>query len=106
MSRPLAIGWIGCGRHAQAMLLPHLAQLDIRLAAVCDIDAKALQRTASRYGVEGTYSDPADLLAHQGLDAVGLAFGPEAYEKLAVMALERGLAVFMEKPPAASAAGC
>ena len=105
MSRPPAIGWIGCGRHAQAMLLPHLVQLDIRLSAVCDIDATALQRTAARYGVEAVYSDPADLLAHPGLDAVGLAIGPEAHEELAVMALERGLAVFMEKPPAATAAG-
>ncbi len=105
MSRPLRIGWIGCGRHARDMLLPHLVQLDVRLEALCDIDAEAVRLTAGRYGVAATYAEAGGLLGHPGLDAVGLAIGPQAHAALAPLALARGLAVFMEKPPAASADG-
>lgn len=104
MSGPLRIGWIGCGRHAQDMLLPHLARTGARLEAICDTDAERLARTATAYGVAHAYADAASLLGHPGIDAVGMAVGPKAHVHLAMAALERGLAVFMEKPPAASAA--
>lgn len=101
----LNIGWIGCGRHARQMLLPQLGRNDIRIAAICDRDAEAAGRVAREYGVAGQYSDAADLVAHPGLDAVGMAVGPELHRAAAIAALERGLPVFMEKPPAADAAG-
>jgi len=105
MSRGLRIGWIGCGRHASDMLLPHLVRLPVRLEAVCDIDAGRLADTARAYGVAHAFTDPHTILAHPGLDAIGMAVGPAAHEDLAMAALARGLPVFMEKPPAATAQG-
>lgn len=101
----LRIGWIGCGRHARQMLLPQLGRNDIRLEAVCDVDGEAAATVAWQYGVEHVYSDLRELVAHPGLDAVGMAVGPAVHHAATLAALERGLPVFLEKPPAADAAG-
>jgi myo-inositol 2-dehydrogenase / D-chiro-inositol 1-dehydrogenase len=100
----IRIGWIGCGTHAGEMLLPQLVRLDARLEALCDIDAARLARIADRYGVGARYTDPSALLAHPGLDAIGMAVGPAQHAALATEALARGLPVFIEKPPAPTAA--
>lgn len=99
----IRIGWIGCGTHASEMLLPQLVRLPVRLAALCDTDTARLNATADRYGVQARYDDASALLAHPGLDAVGMAVGPAQHAKFGAAALERGLAVFMEKPPAPTA---
>ncbi len=99
----MRIGWIGCGRHAEEMLLPQLTRLPVTLAAVCDANAERLALIGDRYGVAARYRDAAALLAHPGLDAVGMAVGPGVHASVGVQAMERGLAVFMEKPPAATA---
>lgn len=101
----IKMGWIGCGRHASQMLLPQLGRNGISIEAVCDIDVGAAERTAAQYGVGAIYSDAARLVAHPGLDAIGMAVGPDLHRKAALMSLERGLPVFMEKPPAADRAG-
>ncbi len=101
---PVRIGWIGCGLHANEMLLPQLVRHDVRLMALCDTDADRLGRTARRYGVTATSRDWREVLGRQDLDAIGIAAGPAAHYEIGVAALERGLPVFMEKPPAATAA--
>ena len=100
----IRVGWIGCGTHAGEMLLPQLTRHDVRLDAVCDIDAARLARIADRYGVSARYTDPLALLAHPGLDAVGMAVGPAQHAAFATAALARGLPVYIEKPPAPTAA--
>lgn len=100
------IGWIGCGRQAREMLLPHLVTMDnVHLAALADIDRDALSKTAASYNVESAYTDYADLLGHRSLNGIGMAVGPKAHQDIAIRGLERGLPVFMEKPPAADLAG-
>ncbi len=100
------LGWIGCGRQATEMLLPPLVTLeDVELAALADIDQAALLRTANRYGVDATFTSYRDLLAGTELDGIGMAVGPDQHREMAVATLERGLPVFMEKPPAPDLAG-
>jgi len=101
----LNIGWIGCGRHARWMLLPQVGRNDIRLAAVCDISKEAAKATADQYGVKHVFTDFSELIAHPGLDAIGMAVGPDVHRAAGIAALARGLPVFMEKPPALDAAG-
>jgi myo-inositol 2-dehydrogenase/D-chiro-inositol 1-dehydrogenase len=98
------IGWIGCGTHAAEMLLPQLTRLPITLAALCDASPGRLALIGDRYGVAARYADAEALLAHPGLDAIGMAVGPTLHARIGVAAMQRGLAVFMEKPPAATAA--
>ena len=44
----LRIGWIGCGLHANEMLLPQLTRYDVRIHALCDTDQQRLDKTAQR----------------------------------------------------------
>lgn len=106
MTRPLRIGWIGCGVHANEMLLPQLTRHNVTLAAICDTDAERLGRTAQRYGVAeaNRTQDWRAVLARGDIDAVGVAAGPAAHHQIGLAALSRGLPVFLEKPPASTLA--
>ncbi|MBS7544768.1 Gfo/Idh/MocA family protein [Ancylobacter oerskovii] len=101
----LNIGWIGCGVHATQMLLPQLVRHDVKLTALCDIDGARLADAGRQFGVSNLTSDVETLLATPGLDAVGMAVGPDQHLAFGKKALERGLGVFMEKPPSGTAAG-
>ncbi|WP_299820611.1 Gfo/Idh/MocA family oxidoreductase [uncultured Roseibium sp.] len=100
----LNIGWIGCGRHATQMLMPQLGRNGINVAAVCDVNQDAAANAAWQYGAEAVYSDYRELIAHKGLDAIGMAVGPDLHHVASIAALERGLPVFLEKPPAKNTA--
>jgi myo-inositol 2-dehydrogenase/D-chiro-inositol 1-dehydrogenase len=100
----MRIGWIGCGTHAGEMLLPQLVRLPVRLAAICDLDPARLAVIGERYGVAARYTDAMALIAQEGLDAIGMAVGPAQHAAFGAAALARGLPVFLEKPPAATAA--
>jgi myo-inositol 2-dehydrogenase/D-chiro-inositol 1-dehydrogenase len=96
--------WIGCGRHAEQMLLPQLLRHDVDLVGVCDIDAAAAARIGCRYGVQHVATDYRELLALPSVDVVGMAVGPLQHRDLSIAALQHGRHVFMEKPCGASAA--
>ena len=51
MTSPLRLGWIGCGTHANEMLLPQVTRHDVVLQAICDISQESLATTGRRYGV-------------------------------------------------------
>ncbi|TFF27336.1 Gfo/Idh/MocA family oxidoreductase [Jiella endophytica] len=101
----LKIGWIGCGIHATQMLLPQLVRHDVEIAALCDIDAERLAVAGRQFGVVTLTTSAEELIATPGLDAVGMAVGPDQHLAFGLAALERGLPVFMEKPPSGTAAG-
>ncbi len=96
----LKIGWIGCGRHATQMLMPQLGRNDMNITAVCDLNETAAATAAWQYGADAVYADYKDLIAHEGLDAICMAVGPDLHHTAALAALDRGLPVFLEKPPA------
>lgn len=100
----IKIGWIGCGRHATWMLMPQLARSGFEITAVCDRDGAAAQNAARQFGAKAVYSDYADMIANADIDAVGMAVGPEIHFHATMAAIKRGIPVFMEKPPAATAA--
>ncbi|SEB88184.1 myo-inositol 2-dehydrogenase / D-chiro-inositol 1-dehydrogenase [Rhizobiales bacterium GAS188] len=103
---PVRIGWIGCGTHANEMLLPQLQRHDVELKALCDTDASRLEATGRRYGVAAAdrVTDWRRLIGRSDIDAVGLAIGPQGHYEIGMAAIERGLPAFIEKPPAPSAA--
>ena len=102
----LRIGWIGCGTHANEMLLPQLIRLDAAIAVLCDIDSARLNATGDRFGIAqaNRLGDWRALLARTDIDAIGVAAGPKVHFEVAMAAVERGLPIFIEKPPAATAA--
>ena len=93
--------WIGCGRHAEQMLLPQLARHDVELVGVCDLNPETARVIAKRYGVAHVGTDFRALLELPDIDVVGMAVGPTQHRDMSVAALERGCHVFMEKPTGA-----
>ena len=98
--RVLRVGIVGVGSHAYRNLLPAMTFLPVSLRAVCDIDLARAQRTAAQYGVTACYADAAEMYQHEHLDAVFLSVSPQQHPALACQALDAGLHVWMEKPPA------
>jgi predicted dehydrogenase len=74
--------------------------LPVALRAVCDVDAARAQKTAAQYGARGSYVEAAEMYRRESLDAVFLCVSPRLHPELACQALEAGLHVWMEKPPA------
>ncbi len=100
----LRVGFIGCGRHATKMLYPCLHLARMRLLAVCDLDEARARRNARWFGAERTYTDHRRMLEAEALDAVLICTGPRTHAPPVLEAVERGLPVFVEKPPALSLA--
>jgi myo-inositol 2-dehydrogenase / D-chiro-inositol 1-dehydrogenase len=101
----LRVGWIGCGTHANEMLLPQLTRHDVVIVALCDTDCARLAATGRRHGVPagGLFTDWRKLLECGGIDAVGLSVGPQLHYEIGLAAVAMGLPLFIEKPPAPTA---
>ena len=97
----LALGIVGVGSHAYRNLLPALNFLPVELKALCDLNLPLVEKTARQYGVVApVFVDDKRMYESVKLDAVLLCAGPGQHPKLARRALEAGVAVWMEKPPA------
>jgi myo-inositol 2-dehydrogenase/D-chiro-inositol 1-dehydrogenase len=97
---PLRVGFIGCGRHATKALYPSLRYAGVELMAVCDVNEARARRNARWFGAQRFHTDHREMLDAGGLDAVIVVTGPGTHAALATDALEAGLPVFTEKPPA------
>lgn len=102
--RRLRVGIVGAGSHAYRNILPALTYLPVSLDAVCDIDMDRARATAAQYGVARVYSATADMYRDGDLDAVLICVSPQLHPELACEALDAGLHVWLEKPPAMRAA--
>lgn len=95
----MRIGFAGAGfiagMHAQSLA----GQPDVHLAAVFDADGQRAQTFAAEIGAEASPSFDALL---QAADAVYICSPNATHADLAIAALDTGLHVFSEKPPATS----
>jgi predicted dehydrogenase len=94
------IGLIGAGAIARRHVGVLSALDGVELAAVCDSDPTRAESLAAGAGVYGTWRG---LLEHP-LDAVFVCTPPAAHAEPVIAALRQGLAVYLEKPLARSAA--
>ena len=106
--RRVRVALVGCGGQSFRNILPTFYYAPVDLVATCDIDAERAAVYARQHGAERSYGDYRTLLEKEadGLDAVFLATGYDEtgmplYPVQAPPALEAGLHVWMEKPPAA-----
>lgn len=104
MTHDLRLGIIGAGNLASSRIYPCLHALPVELVAVCDLDRARAERNARKFGGQQVYTDHRRMLAEAELDAVVICVGPEAHHTLAIEAMEAGLPVYTEKPPAITAA--
>ena len=102
---PLRIGLIGSGGISRAHMDAFLNYRDeVELVAVCDIREEAAQAYAADAGVDpsAVYTDAADLLARDDVEAVDIATIHDQHASNAIQAAKAGKHVLIEKPMACS----
>lgn len=84
----------------QRIHLPSLRALeDVQVVALSDINRPLGERVAAAFGVGRVYGDVSEMLAAEPeLDGVVVVTGKQWHASACLPALERGLAVFTEKP--------
>jgi predicted dehydrogenase len=127
LDRPLRVGFVGCGEHARISLYPSLRAafggspeglpalvltqqgrgqppLLAELVALADHKRDLAERVAAFHGVRRVYTDHLSMLDGEDLDAVIVCMHPRRQAQAAIECLERGVHVWVEKPPAESVA--
>ena len=99
--RELRVGLAGLGTMGRNHLRILAGRADIRLVAVADPVEPTLAGATSQTGAQG-FAEPLAMIAEAELDAVVIAAPTTAHVPLALAAIERGIAVLVEKPLAAT----
>ncbi len=95
----LAIGFIGAGNYASAMLLPVLTGLpDAYLAHVATNRSLSAVNAQRRFGFATASTNASAVLDDETLDAIFIVTRHHTHADLVCRALETGKAVFVEKP--------
>ncbi|MEI8064240.1 MAG: Gfo/Idh/MocA family oxidoreductase [Verrucomicrobiota bacterium] len=94
------VAFIGCGSHATNNIFPMLKYARCRLDSVCDLDETLARRNAQIFGAEAVYTDARRLLDERKVDGVFVVGPPSMHYEVGRQVLERGLPLFVEKPPA------
>lgn len=98
--KKLRLGFVGCGAHAKQSLYPSIRFTPFKLVSVCAKHIESAQRTALEYGAEKFYIDYKAMIQEGNLDAIIVCANKELHYEIGMYALEQGLHVFIEKPPA------
>jgi predicted dehydrogenase len=94
----IRVGVAGTG-FAAASHLDALARVPgVEVVAVAGSDRERAKRVAAAHGIERAYASHAELLDHDGLDAVHNCTINRLHHEVSMGALERGLHVLSEKP--------
>ncbi|MBI2940150.1 MAG: Gfo/Idh/MocA family oxidoreductase [Chloroflexi bacterium] len=122
---PLRVGFVGCGEHARMSLYPSLRaafggapaglpalvltqqgrrQVPLRaeLVALADHKRDLAERVAAFHSVRAVYTDHITMLDREDLDAAIVCIHPRRQAQVAIDCLDRGVHVWVEKPPAES----
>jgi UDP-N-acetylglucosamine 3-dehydrogenase len=100
-SRELRVGLAGLGSMGRNHLRVLAGRTDICLVAVADPVDAVLQAATDQTGAQG-FAEPLAMIAEADLDAVVVAAPTTAHVPLALAAIDRGTAVLVEKPLAAT----
>ena len=101
--RPFRVGFIGAGNYASSMLLPHLASApDIDLVHVATGRSLTAVDAQRRFGFAHASVGAESVLDNDDVDALFITTRHHSHAALTCAALERGKAVFVEKPLALS----
>lgn len=95
----LNIGVIGVGNRGASNIAEIKSE---NIAALCDVDRHYLDTMSSRYPAAKTYADFRELLEQPELDAVLISTPDHTHYHAAMLAMQRGLHVYCEKPLAHS----
>ena len=95
--REVRVGLVGLGSMGRNHLRVIGTRPGVRLVAVADPVAEALEAAMAQTGAAG-FAEPLAMIAEADLDAVVIAAPTTAHLHLALAAIQRGIAVLVEKP--------
>lgn len=95
------VGLVGCGAIARRSHLPALlANRDVELTGICDIDQETIRDVVKRFGFVGSqYDNVNEFLENGQFDVVDICTPGATHFEIAQAALSRGFHVLVEKPP-------
>jgi predicted dehydrogenase len=102
MSKRVRLGVIGVGQIGKIHLERYGAIEGAEIVAVADLNEDEARRVAAQHGIPDVYTDFADLLARDDVQAVDVCLHNNLHMPATVAALEAGKDVFCEKPMAGS----
>lgn len=98
---PLNVGIAGCGGVAQVIHLPILTKhSDVRIQAICDIDAPKAAVVADKFKIPRVYEDIEEMVIKEQLDVIFILTPNNMHLPMSLLALKNGIHVFIEKPAA------
>ena len=98
------IGVIGIGWWATFNHIPIIqGEEDAEIIAICDLDQERLRIAGDKFGITQRYNDLSAMLASERLDGLIVATPHVFHTKSAIMGLEAGCHVLVEKPMATTA---
>lgn len=104
--KDLRIGVIGTGGRGQLAQHAHKPGQGSRVVACCDVNPKALEAGMEWYGKDVFATRKYQDLLAMDLDAVFVTSPDFLHEEQGVASLDRGVAVYLEKPMAITIKGC
>jgi len=100
MMKKFKVGIIGVGTIGHAHIKAFTANRKAEVAAIADINPKALKSVSDEFKIENAFTDYQDLLALDDLDGVVICTPPFAHAKITCDAASSGKHVLCEKPMA------
>jgi predicted dehydrogenase len=104
----LRIGIIGSGGIAQGSHMKGYAAIPdlCEIVATCDVREETAKEAAAKFNVPATYTDYAEMLEKENLDAVSVCTPNKFHKDPTIAALKAGVNVLCEKPLGMNAPEC
>jgi predicted dehydrogenase len=99
-SNRITIGFIGTGGRGRFNMTAFMAEPDVQILAVCDVDTRHREkaRNAANLSPQSSYNDFRNLLARDDIDTAVISTPDHWHVPIAIAAVKTGKDVFCEKP--------
>jgi len=95
------IVFVGAGGHATESLYPNIGLIpEFDLVGVCDLVADKARYAARKFGAPEWFTDVETMLERIRPQGVCVCGPPEMHHQVGLQVLDRGIPIFIEKPPA------
>ncbi|MDD2431340.1 MAG: Gfo/Idh/MocA family oxidoreductase [Firmicutes bacterium] len=94
----IRIGILGTGTISESHIRAYRNNPKAEIVAICDTNEARLNEIGQKYNISKRYASAKELLANEKLDAVSVCSFPCNHVELALLAVEKGLNVLVEKP--------
>ena len=93
-----ALGFVGAGNYATAILIPAFKAAGARLLSIASAGGTSAVHAGRKYGFRETTTDAGSLFAHDGVKAVVVTTRHDSHARFVLQALAARRHVFVEKP--------